>query len=228
MAFAARWAELVFVVYPTSRPAKKQYADLKAEVESAGRDPAKVKIAPAVLRRRRRDRESRQQEKRALADGTGRADRSRWPCSARCSTSISAKRAYDEPFTDEELAAISWHSLSRPGGRASRGKKNPSVRDFVELSGRGSLSTNPRVLRHAEAGRRPDGGVVRRGACDGFVLSATNMPGAYEDFVRLVVPELQRRGLFRREYPGTTLRDTLGVPRPALHSWREATERRRA
>ncbi|MDF3075311.1 MAG: class flavin-dependent oxidoreductase, partial [Alphaproteobacteria bacterium] len=52
------------------------------------------------------------------------------------------------------------------------------------------------------------------GACDGFVLGATHMPGAYEDFVRLVVPELQRRGLFRKEYPGTTLRDTLGLEVP--------------
>jgi len=42
------------------------------------------------------------------------------------------------------------------------------------------------------------------------------------------VPELQRRGLFRREYPGTTLRDTLGLPRPATRSWRQTIERRRA
>jgi hypothetical protein len=40
------------------------------------------------------------------------------------------------------------------------------------------------------------------------------MPGAYEDFARLVIPELQRRDLFRREYPGTTLRETLGFKRP--------------
>ena len=49
-------------------------------------------------------------------------------------------------------------------------------------------------------------------ACDGFVLAATHMPGAYEDFVRLVVPELQRRALFQTEYAGRTLRDNLGLP----------------
>ena len=49
-------------------------------------------------------------------------------------------------------------------------------------------------------------------ACDGFVLAATHMPGAYEDFVKLVVPELQRRGLFRTEYQPGTLRDNLGLP----------------
>ena len=51
-------------------------------------------------------------------------------------------------------------------------------------------------------------------ACDGFVLAATHMPGAFEDVVRMVVPELQRRNLFRREYAGTTLRDHLGLDRP--------------
>src|SRR4029078_6905787 len=48
-------------------------------------------------------------------------------------------------------------------------------------------------------------------ACDGFVIAATHVPGAYEDMVRLVVPELQRRGVFREEYTGSTLRDHLGL-----------------
>lgn len=52
------------------------------------------------------------------------------------------------------------------------------------------------------------------GACDGFVLAATHLPGAFEDVVRMVVPELQRRGLFRTAYEGTTLRENLGLPRP--------------
>jgi alkanesulfonate monooxygenase SsuD/methylene tetrahydromethanopterin reductase-like flavin-dependent oxidoreductase (luciferase family) len=51
-------------------------------------------------------------------------------------------------------------------------------------------------------------------ACDGFVIAATHVPGAYEDVVRDVVPELQRRGLFRNEYAGSTLRDHLGIARP--------------
>jgi hypothetical protein len=40
------------------------------------------------------------------------------------------------------------------------------------------------------------------------------VPGTYEDFVRLVVPELQRRGVFQRDYQGDTLRAHLGLPRP--------------
>ena len=50
----------------------------------------------------------------------------------------------------------------------------------------------------------------------GFVIAATHTPGAYEDVVRLVVPELQRRGLFRDRYTGSTLRETLGLPRPEV------------
>ena len=56
-------------------------------------------------------------------------------------------------------------------------------------------------------------------ACDGFVIAATHSPGAYEDVVRLVVPELQRRGLFRTEYTGATLREHLGLERPAVAAW---------
>ena len=47
------------------------------------------------------------------------------------------------------------------------------------------------------------------GACDGFVLTPTMFPGMFEQFCRSVVPELQRRGLFRREYAGSTLRANL-------------------
>jgi alkanesulfonate monooxygenase SsuD/methylene tetrahydromethanopterin reductase-like flavin-dependent oxidoreductase (luciferase family) len=51
------------------------------------------------------------------------------------------------------------------------------------------------------------------GMADGFVIMPAYFPGAFDDFVNLVVPELQRRGLFRRDYSGPTLRDHLGLPR---------------
>ncbi len=60
------------------------------------------------------------------------------------------------------------------------------------------------------------------GACDGFVLAATHMPGAYEDFARLVGPELQRRGLFQKEYAGATLRENLGLAIPTAADCRRA------
>ncbi len=52
-------------------------------------------------------------------------------------------------------------------------------------------------------------------ACDGFNIMFPWVPGGLDDFVDRVVPELQRRNLFRREYEGQTLRENLGLPRPA-------------
>ncbi|MDU6673945.1 MAG: nitrilotriacetate monooxygenase, partial [Bradyrhizobium sp.] len=49
---------------------------------------------------------------------------------------------------------------------------------------------------------------------DGFNIMAPTLPTGLEDFIRLVVPELRRRGLFREEYEGRTLRDHLGLRRP--------------
>jgi alkanesulfonate monooxygenase SsuD/methylene tetrahydromethanopterin reductase-like flavin-dependent oxidoreductase (luciferase family) len=57
-------------------------------------------------------------------------------------------------------------------------------------------------------------------ACDGFVAGPTYLPGTFEEFVRLVIPELQRRGVYRNEYTGTTRRDHLGLARPEVGVWR--------
>ena len=51
--------------------------------------------------------------------------------------------------------------------------------------------------------------------CDGFNIMPPYLPGGLNDFVTLVIPELQRRGLFRTEYQGRTLRENLGLVRPA-------------
>ena len=52
------------------------------------------------------------------------------------------------------------------------------------------------------------------GLADGFIIMPAYFPGAFDTFVDRVVPELQRRGLFRTEYCGPTLRDHLGLQRP--------------
>jgi N-acetyl-S-(2-succino)cysteine monooxygenase len=49
---------------------------------------------------------------------------------------------------------------------------------------------------------------------DGFLIQPSHLPGGLADFIALVIPELQQRGLFRTDYEGTTLRDHLGLPRP--------------
>ncbi|MNE77268.1 Nitrilotriacetate monooxygenase component A [compost metagenome] len=52
------------------------------------------------------------------------------------------------------------------------------------------------------------------GAADGFNIMPPWLPGGLEDFIELVVPELRRRGLFREEYAGSTLREHFGLARP--------------
>jgi hypothetical protein len=59
-------------------------------------------------------------------------------------------------------------------------------------------------------------------AADGFNIMAPYLPGAHDDFVDLVIPELQERGLFRTEYEGATLRENLGLARPERTPDREA------
>jgi len=51
-------------------------------------------------------------------------------------------------------------------------------------------------------------------ASDGFIIMFPYLPGGLDDFCNKVVPELQRRGLFRKDYEGATLREHLGLPRP--------------
>jgi alkanesulfonate monooxygenase SsuD/methylene tetrahydromethanopterin reductase-like flavin-dependent oxidoreductase (luciferase family) len=75
------------------------------------------------------------------------------------------------------------------------------------LQGPRFVGTGPQVADQMEEW-------VAAEACDGFVIAATHTPGAYEDVVRQVVPEFQHRGVFRKQYSGTTLRDHLGLARP--------------
>jgi alkanesulfonate monooxygenase len=62
-------------------------------------------------------------------------------------------------------------------------------------------------------------------ACDGFNVLFPDLPAGLDDFVDRVVPELQRRGIFRREYEGKTLRENLGLPRPENRFFPRATDR---
>ncbi|WP_428393275.1 LLM class flavin-dependent oxidoreductase [Lichenicoccus sp.] len=208
--FAGRWAELIFAGYPNLEVGRKQYAGLRAAAEAMGRDADSIRVAPAigVVVAESADQAA---EKRAFIESLSRPiDGLTLLCEV-LNVDFAA-REYDAPFTDEELAAVSWQSL-RDRVIAKSGKKNPSVRDFVEASGRGTLREGP-VFTGSPKQVADELEAWFESACDGFVLAAGYTPGSYEDFVRLVVPELQRRGLHRRDYPGTTLRETLGLARP--------------
>ena len=219
--FAARWGELLFVIFPTLDFARQAYREIRDEVVRLGRDPELVRIAPAIY--------CVVGETRAMAeDKAAYIEKLAHPLDTLVLLSEVlnydfAKKGLDEPFTDVELAGLSGLQATRDRVVRLSGKPNPTTRDFIQWSGRGTLYEMPRFVgTPAEVVDGLEEWFAGR-ACDGFVLAATHMPGAYEDFARLVVPELQRRALFHRDYVGTTLRENLGLPRPRRGEWvREA------
>src|SRR6202040_1417280 len=129
-----------------------------------------------------------------------------------------AAKGIDEPLTTGELQGMQGVLGIRDGVLGHCGKTNPSPRDFIPFSGRGQTEDavvgGPKEIRD-----RLEEMFAGRG-CDGFVIAATYVPGSYADFVRHIVSELQRRGLFHRDYTGKTLRENLGLSRPAAGAWK--------
>jgi alkanesulfonate monooxygenase SsuD/methylene tetrahydromethanopterin reductase-like flavin-dependent oxidoreductase (luciferase family) len=104
------------------------------------------------------------------------------------------------------------HQTALAGYRALATDGSPTVREFLYRTVNGwgaSIVGTPEQI----ADEIEDWFESR--AADGFVLQGAGLPGQFEDFVEQVVPLLRKRGLFRHEYTGTTLRDHLGLAAPA-------------
>jgi FMN-dependent oxidoreductase (nitrilotriacetate monooxygenase family) len=212
--FGAQWGEVIFVAYPNVEIARSDYAAFKADVARCGREPQLVQLTQLINTVAAAS-QAEAEDKLAAID--------KLPLEIDALSLLSealnfdfARKGMDEPFTAQELAEMS--GLQGIRDRIVAAKKNPTVRDFITISGRGRVH-NPIVGGPKEVSDKLEEWFAAP-ACDGFVLSATHVPGAYEDFVRFVVPELQRRGLFRKDFAGTTLRENLGLPVPALGEWR--------
>ena len=115
----------------------------------------------------------------------------------------------DAPLPDIPETNASKSGRERVIARARR--ENLTVRQLAQIAGGyGGLAMvgTPRTIAdQMEEWLYSD-------ACDGFNIMFPWVPGGLDEFVDRVVPELQRRGLFRREYEGRTLRENLGLPRP--------------
>ena len=215
--FAARWGELIFVIYPNIDVARRSYREFKDEIARAGRAPQHVAVAPAIYCIVG-ETQTMAEEKAAYIEGLAHPLDSLVLLSEVMNFDFGSK-GLDDPFTAEELASLSGLQAVRDRVIQASGKPNPTVRDFITYSGRGTLRELPRFIGTPKTVADGLEEWFTTGACDGFVLAATHIPGAYEDFATHVVPELQRRGLFRREYTGTTLRDNLGLPHAARGDW---------
>jgi FMN-dependent oxidoreductase (nitrilotriacetate monooxygenase family) len=208
--FCARWGELVFVSTPVSPAHGRQtYQELKAEAERQGRDPNHLIITPSAYVVCAEKAEA--EDKMALIE-TLATDEDALSLLSEAMNFDFASKGLDEPFTDAELEGISGTQSMRDRVLKASGIRNPTPRDFIRFSHR-ARPNQPFVGGPKEVA---DGleAWFSTGVCDGFVVAATHVPGTYAEFVRHVVPELQRRGLYHKDYAGATLRENLGLPIP--------------
>ncbi len=215
--FAGQWGELIFVVYPNIAAGQKQYGELKAAVAAAGRNPDSVSVCPAFYVCVA-DTQAAAEEKREYIRALSKPIDAVILLSEALDFDFGSKDM-DSEFTDDELKKLSWSGF-RERVVSLSGKSNPTVRDFVHFSRRGTIGEFPIFCGTPTAVADQMEEWFTAGACDGFVLAATHTPGAFEDFTRYVVPELQRRGLYHKDYAGQTQRENLGLPRPMAGDWR--------
>ena len=222
--FAGRWGEVIFAASRNPAFAKEGYDAVKGETARVGRDPDHVFVCNILL---------------PVAGATKAEAEDKMATISKLPLEIDAlsllaeglnfdfaSKGMDEPLTTEELNGMQGLVGLRDGVLKRSGKTNPSARDFIAYSGRGQTESaivgGPKEIADAM-----EEIFVSRG-CDGFVVAATHVPGAYADFVHHVVPELQRRGLYHQDYAGSTLRENLGLPRPVPGSWKLSSDAKAA
>ncbi len=216
--FAARWSELIFTPQPVLKAAQEFYADIKTRASDHGRNPDEIKVMPGayivvgesegIAREKDELLKSliNRQSSKTVLSSMLELDLSKIPPNTPAREILDARRvegmqghvdalgqiARHENLTIEELGFRFAHSLTFARFAGSPVQVADQLEEWFEAE-----------------------------ACDGFIIRPSYLPGSMEEFVRLVVPELQRRGLFRTEYQGSTLRDHLGLARPRHGAWRE-------
>ena len=214
--FAGHWGEVIFTAARNTELAKEDYDAVKGEAQRLGRDPETMFVCNLLMTVVAATKSEAEDKMAAI---------SRLPLEIDALSLLSeglnfdfACKAMDEPLTAQELSGMQGMLGIRDGVLRKSGKANPSARDFISFSGRGGTESAV-VGGPREIADTMEEMFLARG-CDGFVLAATHVPGAYQDFVRHVVPVLQRRGLYHEDYAGTTLRENLGLRRPQVGAWR--------
>ena len=207
--FAARWAEAIFEIDPTSEGRKAYYEDVKSRASNFGRNPDDIKIFPSFVPFVG-ETESIAREKQAFHNEL--AD----PISGLITLSVHTDHDFSQYDLDapiEDVVVPGTQGLFDVARRLSV-KDNLTLRDIGKLYAQGVLlpqfvGTASQIADQIEEG-------FLGGEADGYILSAAQAPGTFDDFVDVVVPELQRRGLFRTDYTGSTLRDHLGLDGASL------------
>ena len=204
---AAETAEAVFTGGGSLTDGKKLYADIKGRMDRLGRDRAHLKILPGAFVVVG-DSVEEAKEKRAKLDSMVHYDSG----IASLSVALGTDASGFDP--DGQLPPIPESNASKTSRQrlvdvAARDKL--TVRQLAQrvgaFSGLAFVGTPTTIADQMEEW-------LTSYASDGFNIMFPYLPAGLDDFVDKVVPELQRRGIFRKEYEGRTLRENLGLPRP--------------
>jgi FMN-dependent oxidoreductase (nitrilotriacetate monooxygenase family) len=205
--FAAETAEVVFGSSRTIEEARDFYQDVKARATAAGRSADHCKILPGALVIVGRTREEAR-EKKALLDSLVHPESGIPNLSIRLGIDASG---FDLDAPLPEIPPSNQSQSQRDTLVALARRENFTVRQLaVLMGGFGGLELVGTAGEIADTMQS----WLETGAADGFNIMFPTVPAGLDDFVALVIPELRRRGIFREEYEGTTLRDHFGLPRP--------------
>ncbi|HML09565.1 MAG TPA: LLM class flavin-dependent oxidoreductase [Stellaceae bacterium] len=214
---AARTADVVFSVVQELAPAKAAYADLKNRMAKYGRAPEEIAVLPGVM------------PIIGATEEEARAKLARlqsWISPTNAITLVASRIGYD--VTGHDLDGPVPPPPASEGSRTFHTvlyemakRENMTLRDLYNLTAaaRGHWVITGTPTKIADILEE----WFVEGAADGYNILPAYFPGAFAEFVDLVVPELQRRGLFRRDYEGATLREHFGLaPVPAPGAQRQA------
>lgn len=207
--FASETAELIFSGANKLSDAISYANDVKGRAETAGKDREHVKVLPGAFVVVG-DSHDEAVEKKAVLDGLVHPDSGIANLSVLLGADVS-EFDLDKPLP--ELPESNSSQSSREKLIAMAARDSMTVGQLAQYAGRSFSSLEIVGTPNAVVDQMEQWFV--EGGCDGFNIMFPFLPEGLNDFVDKVVPELQRRGLFRTEYEGTTLRENLGLPRPA-------------
>ncbi len=204
---AAETAEVVFASGARLADAQRFYADLKGRMPALGRDPEHMKILPGALVIVGDTKEEAQAKRRVL-DSLVHADSAIANLSMRLGTDATV---FDPDGPLPDIPETNTSKSGRQGLIDLAQREHLTVRQLAQrVGGYGGLAFVGTAKTIAD---QMEEWLVGRGS-DGFNIMFPFLPAGLDDFVDKVVPELQKRGIFRKEYEGRTLRENLGLPRP--------------
>jgi alkanesulfonate monooxygenase len=205
---AAETAEMVFAAGGSLADSQRFYTDVKGRMAKLGRDRDHLKILPGALVVVG-DTAEEAREKRARVDGL--VNYANAIGSLSIALGVDASRFDPDGPLPNDLPETNQSRSGRDRAITLARRENLTVRELAQrlggYAGLAFVGTPSTIADQMEEWLTTE-------ACDGFNVMFPFLPQGLDDFVDKVVPELQRRGIFRREYEGMTLRENLGLPRP--------------